>query len=171
MFGRERSNNCFLKLEEENPKPPIPPDQTQTDKIIQCSTSRSISEIELMDMRRNNYVELALELTMPSSNMKIPWCLKIYLKGYSGYEETEGDSHLEFTLKVATALCSLDNLKAAVVKETTWRWRWCIDRLGSEIYLFCTICLNLQTHLWTTLGMYKISVRNFFKLKYCFSFV
>ena len=47
--------------------------------------------------------------------MKIPWCLNIYLKGYFGYEETEGDSDLEFTLKVATERCSLDNFKAAVM--------------------------------------------------------
>ena len=71
-----------------------------------------------MDMRMNNYVELSLELTMPSSNMKIPWCLKIYPKGYSGYEETDGDSDVEFTLKVAAARCSPDTFKAAVMNET-----------------------------------------------------
>ena len=42
-------------------KAPIPPAQTQTDKIINCATSWSISENELMDMRMNNYVELELE--------------------------------------------------------------------------------------------------------------
>ena len=69
-------------------------------------------------MRTKNYVELVLELTMPSSNMKIPWCLKIYPKGYCGYEETAGDSDVEFTLKVSTARCSPDTFKAAVMKET-----------------------------------------------------
>ena len=66
-------------------------------------------------LRTNNNVELALELTMPSSNIKIPWCLKIYPKGYSGYEETDGDSDVEFILKVATV--SLYNFKAAAMKE------------------------------------------------------
>ena len=118
MFGRERSNNSFLKLEEENPKSPIPPDQTQTEKVIKCATSWNIHENELMDMRMKNYVELALELTMPSSNMKIPWCFKIYPKGYSGPEETDGDADVEFTLKVDTARCSPDTFKAAVREET-----------------------------------------------------
>ena len=55
---------------------------------------------------------------MPSSNIKIPWCLKIYPKEYSGYEETDGESDVEFTSKVATARCSPDTFKAAVMKET-----------------------------------------------------
>ena len=75
--------------------------------------------MDLMDMRTNNYVELALELTMPSSNMKIPWCLKIYPKGYNGYQETDGDSDVEFTLKVDTSRCTLDNFKKAVMKDTS----------------------------------------------------
>ena len=113
------SANSLLKLEEENPKPPIPPDQTHTDKIIKCATSWSISETELMDMRANNYVELALELRMPSSNIKIPWCLKIYPKGYSGYEETDGDSDVEFILKFITVLYTI--LRQLQGRKNVWK--------------------------------------------------
>ena len=120
MFGRERNQNSFYKLvADEKQKAPIPPDQTQTDKIVQCVTSWSISETNLMDMSTNNFVELALELTMPSSNMKVPWCLKIYPKGHSGYQCSNGDSEVEFTLKVDTSKCTLETFQKAVMKDTS----------------------------------------------------
>ena len=119
MFGRERNQNNFFRLEEEKSRSPILPDKSQTDRIVQCSTSWSICENDLRDLRTNNFVELSLELTMPSSNMKVPWCLKIYPKGYSGFQDSTGDADTEFTLKVDTNRCSVENFKKAVMKETS----------------------------------------------------
>ena len=104
-------------------------------------------------MRTNNYVELVLELTMPSSNMKIPWCLKIYPKGYSGYEETDGDSDVEFTLKVAAARWSPDTFKAAVMKETRMEVKLQLRQQDSEYRTMQESTTEIQVLEFLNIGL------------------